>query len=64
MAAAVERCGHLAPDLPIDLDAQMQLEHWYGRFGFVRSGASFEEDGIPHIPMRRPALAPGVEEAR
>lgn len=35
------------------LDAQEQLESWYGRFGFVRSGQGFVEDGIPHVPMRR-----------
>lgn len=37
----------------IVLDAQAHLEEWYGRFGFVRSGAAFSEDGIPHIPMTR-----------
>lgn len=35
------------------LDAQEPLEAWYGRFGFVRSGQGFVEDGIPHVPMRR-----------
>jgi ElaA protein len=53
MRAAVARCAERAPDAPIDLDAQMQLGEWYGRFGFVRWGEPFEEDGIPHIPMRR-----------
>ena len=64
MRAALERCAHLAHDLPIDLDAQMQLEDWYGRFGFVRVGDPYEEDAIPHIPMRRPAepaVAEGAE---
>ncbi|HSP61337.1 MAG TPA: GNAT family N-acetyltransferase [Ornithinimicrobium sp.] len=37
------------------LDAQTYLEGWYARFGFVRSGADFLEDGIAHLPMRRPA---------
>ncbi|WP_127791804.1 GNAT family N-acetyltransferase [Agromyces sp. LHK192] len=59
MRAAIHRCDELAPGVPIDLDAQMQLEEWYGRFGFVRSGAEFAEDGIPHIPMRR--TSPVVE---
>jgi ElaA protein len=35
------------------LDAQEYLEGWYARFGFVRSGDGFVEDGIPHVPMRR-----------
>lgn len=39
----------------IRLDAQARLEPWYGRFGFVRSGAEFVEDDILHIPMTRPA---------
>lgn len=37
----------------IALDAQAHLEQWYARFGFVRSGADFAEDGIPHLPMTR-----------
>ena len=34
------------------LDAQSHLEGWYGRLGFVRDGAEFVDDGIPHVPMR------------
>ena len=37
------------------LDAQSHLQHWYARFDFVVSGPSFVEDGIPHVPMTRPA---------
>lgn len=33
------------------LGAQEHLEDFYGRFGFVRSGAPYFEDRIPHIPM-------------
>ncbi|MGV2985745.1 GNAT family N-acetyltransferase [Microbacterium sp. AGC85] len=51
MRAAIARCRERSPGLPIALDAQTQLEHWYGRFGFLRSGSPYEEDGIPHIPM-------------
>ena len=40
---------------PAVLDAQSQMVDWYGRFGFERSGPEFVEDGIPHVPMRRPA---------
>jgi ElaA protein len=35
----------------IAIDAQAHLGEWYGRFGFVRSGDDFVEDGIPHTPM-------------
>ena len=37
---------------PVVLDAQSHLEGWYSRLGFVRDGAEFVEDGIPHVPMR------------
>lgn len=37
------------------LDAQAHLAHWYARFGFAPSGPEFLEDGIPHVPMARPA---------
>jgi ElaA protein len=54
MRAAVAYCDDVAPGAPIVLDAQAQLEGWYARFGFVVSGEPFAEDGIPHLPMRRP----------
>lgn len=37
----------------VTLDAQSRLEGWYERFGFLRCGAEYVEDGIPHIPMTR-----------
>lgn len=39
---------------PAVLDAQSQMVDWYARFGFAPDGPEFVEDGIPHIPMRRP----------
>ncbi len=36
---------------PVHLNAQSQLVGWYERFGFVRDGEEFVEDGIPHAPM-------------
>jgi ElaA protein len=41
----------LSAERAVTLDAQSQLEGWYARFGFVRSGNEYVEDGIPHIPM-------------
>jgi len=52
-AALVRRAIELAGDVDIVLDAQAHLADWYGRLGFVRDGAEFVEDGIPHVPMRR-----------
>ncbi|MFC0672416.1 GNAT family N-acetyltransferase [Brachybacterium hainanense] len=46
---------------PIGLHAQAHLEGWYRRFGFLRDGDPYLEDGIPHVPMLRPRAA--VEEA-
>ena len=37
---------------PVTIGAQAPLESWYARFGFVRSGPDYLEDGIPHLPMR------------
>jgi ElaA protein len=39
----------------VRLDAQAHLEGWYARFGFAVDGPEFLEDGIPHVPMTRPA---------
>ena len=51
----MERALDLAGDRDVVLDAQSYLQGWYERFGFVRSGDEFVEDGIPHVPMRRSA---------
>ena len=40
--------------LEVVLDAQTPLAGWYRRFGFEPAGAEFVEDGISHLPMRRP----------
>jgi len=52
MDFALQRLGNHAE---VVLDAQSPLAGWYQRFGFVPCGAEFVEDGIPHVPMRRPA---------
>ena len=46
-------------DGPLHLGAQAQLESWYERFGFRRSGEGYVEDGIAHVPMRRPSGGTG-----
>lgn len=47
-------------DRPSRLDAQTYLARWYARFGYEISGPEFDEDGIPHVPMRRPAQRFGM----
>lgn len=59
MRQAVARCTELDPEASIVLDAQAHLAPWYARFGFEVDGAPFDEDGIPHLPMRRAADAGG-----
>ena len=51
-AQLVQRGIELCAGRTIDIGAQAYLEEWYGRFGFVRSGPDYVEDGIPHLPMR------------
>ncbi len=49
----------LPTDRPTFMHAQNHLAEFYGRFGFERRGATFLEDGIPHILMKytpRPAV--------
>ena len=48
--AALALCGGQAAVL----DAQSPLVGWYATFGFSVAGPEFLEDGIPHVPMRRP----------
>jgi ElaA protein len=52
-ARLMERALDLARGRPVVLDAQVQLEGWYARFGFTRAGPNFDEDGIAHLPMRQ-----------
>lgn len=39
-------------DTEVVLNAQVQAEAFYARFGFVREGEVFMDAGIPHILMR------------
>jgi ElaA protein len=52
----MRRALELAGDRDVVLDAQSYLQAWYEKFGFVRSGGEFLEDGIPHVPMRLDAV--------
>jgi ElaA protein len=49
--------GLCRTDAVIRLSAQAHLETWYERFGFVRAGEPYDEDGIPHVPMRQDLVA-------
>ena len=48
---AVRRVGTRAARL----DAQTGLTGFYASYGFVVTGPEFDEDGVLHVPMERPA---------
>lgn len=50
-AALIEEAMGLA-DAPVILDAQSHLAGWYATFGFRPTGEDFDEEGVPHTPMR------------
>jgi len=52
--AAVDSEAEPGDGIEVVLDAQSPLVGWYQRFGFHPDGAEFVEDGISHLPMRRP----------
>ncbi|MDT9595408.1 GNAT family N-acetyltransferase [Nocardioides zeae] len=49
--AALEQIG----ERESRLDAQAPLAGWYAGFGYAVTGPEYLEDGIPHVPMTRPA---------
>lgn len=51
MTAALDVVGERAAVL----DAQAHLVAFYARHGFAATGPEYLEDGIPHVPMARPA---------
>lgn len=52
---ALARAEQLWPGKPIRIGAQRRLERFYQEFGFVTASAPYDEDGIPHVEMLRPA---------
>ena len=42
---------------PCRINAQTYLADMYAQHGFVRDGEDFLDDGVPHVPMLRRALA-------
>lgn len=54
MEHALTACARHWPQKPLCLSAQAHLQNFYAGFGFVATGDVYDEDGIPHIAMRRP----------
>ena len=53
-AVLMERALELCGDREVRLDAQTGLTAFYEGYGFVVTGPEFDEDGVMHVPMRRP----------
>ena len=51
----IARCEAAWPGQAIRIGAQSRLEAFYAGHGFVREGADYIEDGIPHCEMVRAA---------
>ena len=54
MDEAMALCG----DREVRLDAQTGLTGFYAGYGFEVTGPEFDEDGVMHVPMRRPGTGP------
>ena len=51
----VDEAMRLVGDRVARLDAQTGLTGFYASYGFVVTGPEFDEDGVLHVPMERPA---------
>lgn len=55
MRQALNTCLQHYPESGNRISAQLYLQRFYESFGFVTVGDPYDEDGIPHIEMLRPA---------
>jgi ElaA protein len=55
-ALLVDEAMRQVGDRAARLDAQTGLTDFYASYGFVVTGPEFDEDGVLHVPMARPAL--------
>ena len=54
MERALATCARHWPDEAVELGAQAHLTGFYGGLGFEAVSEPYDEDGIPHVWMRRP----------
>ncbi len=55
MREALKHTDRLWPGKAVRIGAQARLERFYEGFGFVTDSEPYDEDGIPHLEMLRPA---------
>lgn len=53
MQQAIAECERLWPGQGIELSAQAHLQRFYASLGFEPTSAVYDEDGIPHIDMKK-----------
>ena len=53
MRRAIAHAGDLYPGCDLVISAQAYLLRFYRELGFRPEGAEYDEDGIPHIQMRK-----------
>lgn len=53
MGEGIRRAESLYPGVRIRIGAQLYLEKFYESFGFTTVSEPYDEDGIPHVEMRR-----------
>lgn len=55
MREALRHAERLWPGRDLRIGAQCHLQRFYADLGFVRASEPYDEDGIPHVEMLRPA---------
>ena len=55
MQEALRQAEKLWPGKALRIGAQQRLESFYRSLGFATASAPYDEDGIPHVEMVRPA---------
>ena len=55
LQAAIDLGERMHPGQPLYLEAQAGLVDYYASFGFTPTGEPFDDEGVPHQPMLRPA---------
>ncbi len=53
LSAGIEAVRSLYGSTAITIEAQVYAREFYEKAGFIRMSEPFDEDGIPHIRMRR-----------
>lgn len=59
MTEAIRFTEECFPNTGIKIGAQVYLQGFYESLGFEAVSAAYDEDGIPHIDMIKPAISAG-----